>query len=199
MRQLLQTFSGMNRIILLAWAVLSCAFNASAQGDDCTILGVQELTGLYSQLNQSVDSINASLAQLAEVLALTDTARIEVITSTSGLVPVGLITQDSTITTNLTNGQAFAWDLITIPENHVAEVLWIGGEGGWQVNGQNVSFSHHYETNQHMVPKSLLNRKLWLSGGETIQNVTLCSMGYGCMCCNHDQHSRIVLMLYRFD
>ena len=56
----------MNRIILLAWAAFFCAFNASAQENDCTILGVQELTSLYDELSQSIETITESLGLLAE-------------------------------------------------------------------------------------------------------------------------------------
>ena len=46
---------------LLACLALCASLSASAQDDNCTILGVQELSSLYSDLSASIDTIVAAL------------------------------------------------------------------------------------------------------------------------------------------
>ena len=46
---------------LLACLVLCASLSASAQDDNCTVLGVQELSSLYSELSASIDTIVAAL------------------------------------------------------------------------------------------------------------------------------------------
>ena len=49
---------------LLACLALCASLSASAQDDNCTVLGVQELSSLYSELSQSIDTIVSGLAAL---------------------------------------------------------------------------------------------------------------------------------------
>lgn len=46
---------------LLACLALCASLSASAQDENCTILGVQELSALYSELSQSIDTIISGL------------------------------------------------------------------------------------------------------------------------------------------
>lgn len=46
---------------LLACLALCASLSASAQDDNCTVLGVQELSSLYSELSASIDTIVAAL------------------------------------------------------------------------------------------------------------------------------------------
>ena len=45
----------------LACLALCASLSTSAQDDNCTILGVQELSSLYSELSASIDTIVAAL------------------------------------------------------------------------------------------------------------------------------------------
>ena len=54
---------------LLACLVLCASLSASAQDDNCTVLGVQELSAAYYDLNASIDSITGSLVALADSLS----------------------------------------------------------------------------------------------------------------------------------
>jgi len=51
---------------LLACLALCASLSASAQDDNCTVLGVQELSSLYSELSASIDTIVAALAATAQ-------------------------------------------------------------------------------------------------------------------------------------
>ena len=53
---------------LLACLALCASLSASAQDDNCTILGVQELSSLYSELSASIDSISNSIIAVADSL-----------------------------------------------------------------------------------------------------------------------------------
>ena len=62
---------------LLACLALCASLSASAQDDNCTVLGVQELSSLYSELSASIDTIVAALqitaTQLQSTAGETDT------------------------------------------------------------------------------------------------------------------------------
>ena len=49
---------------LLACLALCASISASAQDDNCTVLGVQELSSLYSELSTSIDTIVTALSEL---------------------------------------------------------------------------------------------------------------------------------------
>jgi len=51
---------------LLACLAFCASLSASAQDDNCTVLGVQELSSLYSQLSSSIDTIVAALSDLSD-------------------------------------------------------------------------------------------------------------------------------------
>jgi len=51
---------------LLACLVLCASLSASAQDDNCTVLGVQELSSLYSELSQSIDTITSALQGIVD-------------------------------------------------------------------------------------------------------------------------------------
>jgi hypothetical protein len=128
MRQLVPTFRYMNRIILLTWAVLSCALNASAQSDDCTIIGVQELSTLYQDLNNSVDSISDAILSLADSL--------------HSLFHPNLIQEVGAITIGDTHSGAGCHGNIvlgsyTVPEGEHWRLthLTMSSGGSWEVNG----------------------------------------------------------------
>jgi len=53
---------------LLACLALCASLSASAQDDNCTILGVQDLSSLYSELSASIDTIVAALQLTATQL-----------------------------------------------------------------------------------------------------------------------------------
>ena len=46
---------------LIACLALCASLSASAQDDNCTVLGVQELSSLYAELSASIDTIVAAL------------------------------------------------------------------------------------------------------------------------------------------
>jgi hypothetical protein len=54
---------------LLAYVVLCTSLSASAQDDNCTVLGVQELSAAYYDLNASINSITDSIDSLASTLS----------------------------------------------------------------------------------------------------------------------------------
>jgi len=58
----------------LACLALCASLSASAQDDNCTVLGVQELSSLYSELSQSIDTIVTALQGLIEDEVYTNTA-----------------------------------------------------------------------------------------------------------------------------
>jgi hypothetical protein len=49
----------------LACLALCASLSASAQDDNCTVLGVQDLSSLYSELSASIDTIVAALSVAA--------------------------------------------------------------------------------------------------------------------------------------
>ena len=53
----------------LACLALCASLSASAQDDNCTILGVQELTLAYQELNTSIDSITNALLGVADSIS----------------------------------------------------------------------------------------------------------------------------------
>ena len=60
----------------LACLALCASLSASAQDDNCTVLGVQELSQLYATISETADSSLHALLQLAELLDLSDTLHI---------------------------------------------------------------------------------------------------------------------------
>lgn len=50
---------------LLACLALCATLSASAQDDNCTVLGVQELSSLYSELSMSIDTIVSALSEIS--------------------------------------------------------------------------------------------------------------------------------------
>jgi len=50
---------------LFACLAICASLSASAQDDNCTVLGVQELSSLYSELSASIDTIVAALSLVA--------------------------------------------------------------------------------------------------------------------------------------
>lgn len=55
---------------LLACLALCASLSAPAQNDTCTVLGIQELSLAYHELNASIDSITQSLMALSDSLAV---------------------------------------------------------------------------------------------------------------------------------
>ena len=51
----------------LTCLALFASLSASAQDDNCTVLGVQELSSLYSELSQSIDTIVTALQGLIDL------------------------------------------------------------------------------------------------------------------------------------
>ena len=51
---------------LLACLALCASLSVSAQDDNCTVLGVQELSSLYSELSASIDTIIEALSASAQ-------------------------------------------------------------------------------------------------------------------------------------
>jgi hypothetical protein len=60
----------------LACLALCASLSVSAQDDNCTVLGVQELSLAYSDLNASIDSITSSLVSLFDSIAQASQPRI---------------------------------------------------------------------------------------------------------------------------
>jgi hypothetical protein len=65
----------------LACLALCASLSASAQDDNCTLLGVQELSALYYDLSQSIDSILLALNSAGGGQTITD---IDVISTNGG-------------------------------------------------------------------------------------------------------------------
>ena len=53
---------------LLACLAICTSLSASAQDDNCTVLGVQELSGLYANLSTSVDTVTQGWINLLNAL-----------------------------------------------------------------------------------------------------------------------------------
>ena len=52
----------------LACLALCASLSASAQDDNCTILGVQELSLAYQNINSSIDSVTQAIISIADTL-----------------------------------------------------------------------------------------------------------------------------------
>ena len=72
---------------LLACLALCASLSASAQDDNCTVLGVQELSSLYSELSQSIDTIVTALQGLIEDEEYTNTATVAQPPNNGGYFP----------------------------------------------------------------------------------------------------------------
>ena len=68
---------------LLACLALCASLSSYSQDDNCTVLGVQDLSQLYNGLVLTADSTLNALVEIASILATNDTIHIE-ITNTSG-------------------------------------------------------------------------------------------------------------------
>ena len=95
---------------LLACLALCASLSASAQDDNCTILGVQELSQLYATISETADSSLHALLHLAELLDLSDTLHINFISeqtsSAEEIASVGttFLSTDLTLVGHVTSG-----------------------------------------------------------------------------------------------
>ena len=100
----------------LACLALCASLSASAQGDNCTVLGVQDLSSAYLNLSNSLDSVKTALNQIVSQL---DSINNLVLPNVNGL--------------STPHGQAdYAEDGHFVVPNGVSqlEVVMRGGNGG---------------------------------------------------------------------
>ena len=133
----------------LACLALCASLSASAQGDNCTVLGVQELSSLYSALFTSVDSINQS------VLSLVDSLNNYI--PTSGIQELGAISETAEHNGYGCGGQ-MTLASYTVPEGETWKISFVtmSSLGSWTVNGVST------------IPYNQGAIEYWLNGGDVI-------------------------------
>lgn len=162
---------------LLACLALCASLSASAQDDNCTVLGVQELSSLYSELSGSIDTIVHSLGSLAQ---WSNSAQLDF---DSVLVFDLAYTQYIPASVNEHCTESFE-----IPEGYYGKVATLAPAGGWRVNQQKTEFGEGQEGAGRVA------QEIWLLPGETMSRCVTRSYGG-----NYFIRARAFVKLYSID
>ena len=146
------------------------------------MLGVQELSSLYSSLNSTADSTLLSLQSIASSLQENDTLRLEVINGSSYPFE-SLYVRDSVWSQVQSPDQTICSDTWYIPEGYYAEVSVSPSTSnvhyGWRMNGSGNVVN--------------TDKELWMTGGESMR---FCVKKTNCCAITVQFHARMVAKLY---